>query len=133
MRAEITPIQTLFELLARTRVLLDEGRRWVADKNAVDRQGLACHPLSAKAYFFSLSGASMRADWEMGERLAEGVNSDIRATSVLTALCDQPMILQGRRGWLTVESILTGLESALGEYEQHRIECDISEELELCA
>ena len=62
-------------LLARTRQLLDDGRRWRGNKLASGRLGFSCDPLSQRAYYFSLVGAAVRARWELREELAEAMSA----------------------------------------------------------
>ena len=105
-------------LLALTRGLLGGGTCWRPDKLATNRFGFSCDPLSRNACFFSLVGAATRARWEMREQLAEAGPGEIRIVHILKAMSAAPGTpYSGELGWRHVESILSGLENALMEYD----------------
>ena len=66
------------ELLARTRQILNDGKRWTQNHVASSRLGVRCDPLSSRAFFFSLKGAATRAHWEMRDKLTHVKSWEIR-------------------------------------------------------
>ncbi len=118
--ADATSAIHALKVLARTRELLASGRRWRANKTASGRFGIACDPLSQRAYHFSLVGAAARAAWEMQHEHLDLEEGEIRIVHILQAMSSVPSSpYSGEMGWRHVDSILTGLEAALREYQEN--------------
>ena len=123
----INEAEVALRMLARTRELLDGGRRWRAEKMATGRLGFSCDPLSERASHFSLVGAAVRARWEFREELAQATAGEIRIVHILRAMsADQQTPYSGQLGWRHIETILDGLETALREYGDAWTEDDYS-------
>ena len=107
------------KLVARTRALLDGGRRWKADELACGRLGFTCDPLSSRAHYFNLVGAATRAQWELRDELAAVDEDENLILDLLKVMCSSPTTpYSGELGWRYVDSILTGLEGVLLEYQE---------------
>ena len=119
--------EVALRMLTRTRELLDGGRRWRADKMAAGRLGFGCDPLSDRAHYFSLVGAAARARWEFREELAQASAGEIRIVHILRAMsADQQTPYSGQLGWRHIETILSGLDSALREYGSDQLQDEYS-------
>ena len=118
---DVRGVELALQLMERTRSLLGSGESWQMKPLATNSDGTMVDPLSAEACCYSLSGAAARARWELRDKMADAAVNPVHVRQIMDALFALARTYRGeRQGWMMVEAVLDGMQSALDQYRDMR-------------